>query len=371
MKYSQELIDQAYFYRDNELLEADKLNVSWHDPFDEAKFFISGSSVKDEHHFYRLYNHELDSIRLISRDVSYLATHSSGIQIHFKTNSRIVKLRVINTEPYEMKNMTFMASSGFDSYYRNVGEKEWKFNTATFPNFIDTKKWIGYAAAFVDKKDREIILNFPLYNGVFLLEIGVEEGCYVTKNNFFNTDKKILIYGTSIIQGASSPRPGVSVANTVSRYFNQEVINFGFSGAALMEKEVAELISKRDNIEMIIIDAEPNAGVAGTLPNNIEDFLTIITKKFSDVPIALLTKIKCSEDDYNPRTRRIHEFCEKVILDNYQEFKDKGYRMYYFDNYNLLDSHCTIEGLHPTHIGMDLLSKSYIEIIKYIKKHEN
>lgn len=370
MKYSQELIDKAYFYRENELLEADKLNVSWYDPFDESKFFIAGSSVKDEHHFYRFYNKELDLIRPVSRDVSLLATHSAGIQLHFKTNSRIVKLRVVNTEPFEMKNMTFMGCSGFDSYYRNKGEKDFKLNSATFPNFIDTKKWIGYVAAFVTNEEREIIVNFPLYNGVFQLEVGVEEGCYVESNNFFTTDKKILVYGTSIMQGASSPRPGVCVTNTISRYFNQEVINFGFSGAALLEKEIAELITKRDNLEMIIIDAEPNAGCAGTLPYNLEDFLTILTSKFKDIPIVLLTKIKCSEDDYNPRTRRIHEFCDMVIQDNYKEFKEKGFKMYYFDNYDLIDSSMTIEGLHPTHVGMDLLSKSYIDIITKVKNEE-
>ena len=45
--------------------------------------------------------------------------------------------------------------------------------------------------------------------------------------------------------GASASRPGLAYANILSRRLNVEILNYGFSGSALNEIEISEILSKR------------------------------------------------------------------------------------------------------------------------------
>ena len=87
------------------------------------------------------------------------------------------------------------------------------------------------------------------------------------------------------MQSCASSRPGLSTSNTLSRHFSQEVVNYGFSGAANLEKEVAEVIASRDEVEMFIVDCEANAGMSMNMYNNIEEFFRIFLLSLSYIYI--------------------------------------------------------------------------------------
>lgn len=50
------------------------------------------------------------------------------------------------------------------------------------------------------------------------------------------TDHPIVLYGTSIAQGACASRPGMAWGNIVSRSLEIPLINLGFSGNGKLEK---------------------------------------------------------------------------------------------------------------------------------------
>ena len=55
------------------------------------------------------------------------------------------------------------------------------------------------------------------------------------------------------------------------------------------------------------------------------------------------------------------EICEK--------YSNLGYKIYFYDKYHLFsDLEFTIEGLHPTDVGMNKIANYYIETFKEIKK---
>ena len=222
-----------------------------------------------------------------------------------------------------------------------------------------------------EKKMRKIILNFPLYAGVLDLEILLEDGSVVTPFEYENK-KKIVCYGTSILQGCSSSHPGVATTNAVSRYFAQEVINYGFSGAAFMEKEVAEVIASRpdEDMEMLIIDAEANAGMSMNLYNNFENFIEIIYKSHPNLPLVIMNRIRSTYDGEYPNHYEGHELCDRVMKDVVERYQKKGKNIRFVDNWSLFDpsdTEFTIEGLHPTDSGMKVLTDQYIKVIKEVK----
>lgn len=360
--------EEIFKVLDEENFDPSKLEYEFYSPFDETKFLICNArNIKDKS-FTRLSKEEMEMMEPISHDVAFLGRHSSGIQLRFKTNSRVVKFIVTNHDVYEMKNMTFIGSSGFDSYYREDDKSPFKFHTSTLPLMLGERKWLAYPIHWYYQKDREYIINFPLFNGVEKLEIGIEKGAYIEPVSR-SPKKKILCYGTSILQGASCSRPGICITNQVSRYFDQEVYNLAFSGAAMLEKEVASIIASVDDLEFISIDAEANAGIDDKLVKRFDEFIKTILDKRSDLPIVVFNRDRFNYDDLSIRHPKIRAFNSEYMKGVVEKYKALGHKLFFIDKFDLFDDiEFTIEGLHPTDVGMNAISKCYIETFKKIKE---
>ena len=109
---------------------------------------------------------------------------------------------------------------------------------------------------------RRSILYLPLYNEVSKLEIGVP-----TSTSFFfvptTGESPIILYGTSIAQGACASRPGMAWGNIVSRTLNWPLINLDFSGNGKLETEIISLICEQ-RPSIVILDCMPNETIAQT-----------------------------------------------------------------------------------------------------------
>ena len=92
----------------------------------------------------------------------------------------------------------------------------------------------------------------PLYDKVEWLEIGILNG---TKIEFQEkrSNKPIVVYGTSIVQGACASRPGMAWPSILGRKMNMQVINLGFNGSGRMESSVVDLLSEIDSKIFIIV----------------------------------------------------------------------------------------------------------------------
>lgn len=55
---------------------------------------------------------------------------------------------------------------------------------------------------------------------------------------------KIIVYGSSITQGASASRPGLAYPSQLSRSSGYQFINMGLSGNGKMELPVAKMLSQ-------------------------------------------------------------------------------------------------------------------------------
>lgn len=351
----------------------DSLPVKFHDPFNDKEFKFYGTAVSDTHTFYRFTELEIESIKGVSRDVPFLATHSAGIQLHFRTDSRLIRLRVGENDVFNMKNMNFMAQCGFDLYYYDDERKEYIYHNSTTPEYIDVRKYVVNLGIFREKKVRDIIINFPLYCGVLSLDIGLEEDSKV-EPTYIKNDKRIVCYGTSILQGGCVSRPGLCLTNVLSRYFKQEVLNYGFSGAGLLEKEIGNIVSSRKNIEMIILDAEPNAGCERWMFDNLENFLKEIFKNVPNVAVVVMNKTYMTIDSYLTRNIRIKAFYDKFLKKIVKKYKKQGKNISFVDNYRIFEvkgfdkNDFLVDGVHPNDLGMNRLTNQYIKTIKKIKE---
>lgn len=185
------------------------------------------------------------SLEGVSREpVWYLGRHSAGLFIRFRSNSTSIHARWESTFNNTMTHMTDTGTKGLDLYALVDGE--WRHVCSAQPQGKKSERCI---IANMDPVEREYMLYLSLYDGVKSLEIGVDEGSMLDLPAVDrpSREKPVVMYGTSILQGGCANRPGMAHTNIIGRRLDREVINLGFSGNALLDMEIAELMATVDD----------------------------------------------------------------------------------------------------------------------------
>ena len=178
--------------------------------------------------------------KTVSEGVRALNRNTSGGRVRFKTDSSYIAVHAV-MEPYRggMSHMPRTGQSGFD-LYRKFGGKDIYFST-----FIPPQSWEnGYCVGtktFGELTDYTI--NFPLYDNVREVFIGLKKGAVLEKADSYKYQKPIVFYGNSITQGGCASRPGNSYQGFISRRISADFINLGFSGNGKGENEMANYIA--------------------------------------------------------------------------------------------------------------------------------
>lgn len=185
-----------------------------------------------------------------------LSRHTAGLALYFYSNAPQIAVRYQVDGSQSMPHMPATGVSGVD-LYRIDTDGGWQFCFGGY-HFSDT---IRYDYSLESKNPYhnhgyEYRLYLPLYNHVKWLEIGIPEGSECT---FLpaSTEKPIVLYGTSIAQGACASRPGMAWSTVLQRSLDYPLINLGFSGNGKLEKEVLSLVSEIE-ARLYILDCLPN-----------------------------------------------------------------------------------------------------------------
>jgi len=205
---------------------------------------------------------------VVSEPVWNLSRHSAGLAIHFYSNAPQIKVRYTVTGSLNMPHMPSTGVSGVDLYSINSdGEWHFCFGNYSFKDTI-TYTYNNIGKDRYHKQGFEYRLYLPLYNGVKWLEIGIPEDA---KLEFIpvSLEKPIILYGTSIAQGACASRPAMAWGTILQRSLDYPLINLGFSGNGKLAKEVLQFIGETD-ARLYILDCMPN------LPNQKEEDITAL-----------------------------------------------------------------------------------------------
>lgn len=184
-----------------------------------------------------------------------MSKQSAGLSVVFRSNAPEIKVRYGISGGFAMPHMPSTGVSGVDLYAIDQnGRERW---CAGKYHFADTVTY-SYSNLTYDTRDRgyEYHLYLPLYNDVKWMEIGVPDSCALTFEPA-SLEKPLVVYGTSVAQGACASRPGMAWSTIVERELGHPVINLAFSGNGKMEPEVYDLLAEID-AKLFIIDCMPN-----------------------------------------------------------------------------------------------------------------
>ena len=338
----------------------------WFNPFNEENKVIQNQGWGDEigKSFSRLPNRAKE---IVINPVWDLSRNSSGLALHFHTNSSEVIVRYVVSGALSMSHMPATGVSGLDLYAVD-SDGLWRRATSKF-EFGDTitYKFSDLIENSYHKKGFEYRLFLPLYNSVEWMEIGVaEDSEFVFIEHL--PERPIVVYGTSIAQGACATRPGMAWTNILSRSLDFPVVNLGFSGNGPLESEMIDLISEID-ASLFVFDGLPNMGNLSSEEIKKRTVYAIKkTRAESDSPIIIVEHIGYSNDDLNVSSSENVERMNVATRSAYDSLMHLGIsEIYYLDKVDIGITHDGyVDQIHPNDLGMELISKAYEKVIRTV-----
>lgn len=330
-------------------------NITYMDALNEMYEIYGLPGIKEDKKFCRLPQCLLS---MFSESVQSLAWHTAGGRVRFMTDSPYVYIKAEIASGKDMSHMPRSGSSGFDIYTGSKDKK--KYLMTVIPDYDIT----GYEGiAYVKEKGlQEITINFPLYNGINKLFIGVRQDSALEKAPEYSIEKPIVFYGSSITQGGCASRPGNSYPNILSRWLDADIYNLGFSGSAKGEPEMAQYIAGLD-MSALVMDYDHNAPTVEYLSQTHEQFFHTIRDKRPSMPIIIISKPDFDTDIETNSKRR------EIIYNTYKNAINSGdSSVYFIDGETLFGKEnrdsCTVDGCHPNDLGFMRMAEVIYPVIR-------
>ena len=325
---------------------------------------------------------------LVRKPVWDLSRNSAGLSLVFRSNTRRLEL---SFDVFGWKGMNHMPAtgvSGVDLFaYKPDGEELWcaaKFmpqfkeeyievpaQTSSDPSSAQTSTApssdpssaqartvrvtrVAYSFEQIDYEEGceeyEWHLYLPLYNTVENFRMAVEEGCRL---EWVPRDERqpIVVYGTSIAQGACATRPGMAWTNLVERELRYPVVNLGFSGNGKLEAELFALLDQID-AGVYIIDCLPNIKVTDNFEEKLEAGIKLLREHHS-CPILVVDHSGHTNDRTN-LSRCFPDELNRRQAALVKRLRKEGIKQLYYLTRNEIawDKDSMVEGIHPNDRGM-------------------
>lgn len=300
---------------------------------------------------------DTNSFLTLPTAVKKRVVQSGGLAISFKTNSSAIYAKWCTAGETTSATMTAVAYRGLDLYIKK--DDQWQYAGVARPR--ENQKCVSTTIIRgMNEGEKECLLYLPLYDETVSLEVGVDEGATLNAGTYPFT-KRVLIYGSSIVQGASASRPGMAYPARLSRETGIDFLNLGMGASAKMEKEVADMIASFQ-AEAFVLDCVPNSSPA-QIRKRTAYLIQTIRKKHPEVPIIVMQSVIRERSYFNlasgERVKQQNEYIEQEVA----KLKKKGMKNLYFipaTDFLGHDHEGSVDGTHPNDLGFDRM----IQVIK-------
>lgn len=211
---------------------------------------------------------------------------STGMFFEFESDTANVSVRTALAQGrYGEDNFNNTAFAGTDLYVFDEARGAWRWASAT-RHFVKWGPETEYALLNgLPPGRRRFRLYLPLRNRLKALWIGVDSGSQ-TALRPPRRDKPVVYYGTSIIHGAFTIRPGLALTSRLERMLDKPIVNLGFSGGARLEPKAAEMLAEID-AAIYVCDPYHNLN-PDLIRKNFEPFFDTLCARRPDTPVMLV-----------------------------------------------------------------------------------
>ncbi len=303
----------------------------------------------------------------VNSGVKNLHRHTAGGRVRFSTDSPYIVIKALMPAVSHYPHMPLTGSSGFD-LYTDAPDGSASFYAGTFvPPYNMTN---GYESK-IEIEGGEVkyyTLNFPLYNRVTALYIGVKEGSYLGEGAPYRPLDPIVYYGSSITQGGCASRPGNCYQSHVTRALGIDHINLGFSGNGKGEANMAEYMATLPMCAFVS-DYDHNAPTVEHLEATHRRLYDIIRAAHPNIPYVMLSRHDFYHNNSYIGGKEMSIKRRRVILDTYHYACENGDKnVYFIDGESIFrgpfEDACTVDGGHPNDLGFSLMAEAVTAVLK-------
>ena len=276
----------------------------------------------------------------VSPGVHRLHAHTAGGRVRFVTDSPFVAISAKLPFLSRFSHMPLTGAAGFDLYADGV------FVKTFVPPLGLTDGYCGIIP-FSGRKRRTVMIDFPLYSEVSELFIGLAPDALLERAPDYRITTPALFYGSSITQGACASRPGNCYEAPLSRRFDFDYLNLGFSGSARGEDAMIEYLASLP-ASVFFLDYDHNAPSPAHLAATHERLFLAFRATHPETPVVMMSR---------PRALLNAEDTERraVVEATYQNAVARGDgRVYFLDGPALTvlsGNEGMVEGTHPNDLG--------------------
>jgi len=185
-------------------------------------------------------------------------------------------------------------------------------------------------------------------------------------------EKPIVVYGTSIAQGACASRPGMAWTSILGRKLDRPLINLAFSGNGRLEEELIDLLLEVDP-KIYILDCLPNLWNAQTydeeeLTKRILRSVRSLKEAKPDIPILLVEHAGYTDDLARPARETAYSRVNDIQEKAFAQLKAEGYEhLFYLTHEEIgLELDAMVDGTHPNDLGMMQYANAYEKKLRQI-----
>lgn len=294
----------------------------------------------------------------VSDGVYWLHSNTAGGRVRFRTDSPYIAIHTDMPKACFMSHCALTGSACFDLYVRDENGRQ-RF-VEVFKRTVENE--YGYEGVLRPSGSgmREYTINFPTYSSVNTLFIGLDEKAKVAPPKPYTTKKPVVFYGSSITQGGCASRPGSTYQSILSRRFDFDYINLGFSGSAKGEQTMVDYLAGLD-MSVFVQDYDHNAPSVGYLAHTHEKLFQAVRKAHPDIPVILMARPL-----FYPDTDALERLA--VIKKTYENAKKAGdENVYLLDGPTLMamaEDDGLVDGAHPNDLGFASMAKAVGDVME-------
>ncbi len=355
-----------FFFLFSSFVVGQQKDLKW---FSDKDFQIMGKLSTSDTRTYQRFPQSMQS--KVRKEVWRLSKNASGLYLDFYTSSSQIQVIYQVEEVLSFMHMPATGVSGVDLYaLDSAGNWHWVRGNYNFGDFI------SYTFKKIDPIFNEKIVAYrlylPLYNTLKGLKIGVSSSAVFNTINNTSNQNPIVVYGTSIAQGACATRAGMSWTNIIGRNLPHPIVNLGFSGNGRLESEIIDLISEK-KAALYILDCMPNFTPGQNLgpeqaKKRLREAVINIRKKQPLTPILIVAHAGYSDGIIQSDRYEIYSLLNKASEETFEQLKQENVPALYFLKKEALGLTAAsfVDGTHPNDLGMTEYAKAVIKKIDLI-----
>ena len=279
-----------------------------------------------------------------------------GARMCFRTDSSVLRIGVELSTLYPDVGMSLRACQAAHVLIGN--RREPHYAGVVHPKDYEQKSFERELAKPPSMEDVTVFL--PMGEVIATAWVEIEEGAAMEAPTPYRHSLPMVFYGSSITEGAHASRPCNAYTALLSARLDTDYYNFGFSGSAKGDLDIAEYICTLD-MSVFVLDYDHNAKDAEFLRATHEPFFRYIRERKPDLPIVITSRPNF-EHTPDAAARR------KVIRTTYENAVNAGDKnVYLIDGESFYGTSerylCTTDATHPNDIGHERMARVYEAIL--------